>query len=156
MRIREHSQADIPEISRLFFNTARAINSRDYSPLQIEAWVPEVPPDSFWLQRFKNRRVFVAEERSEVIGFAEFLKNGQIDCFYVHHRRQRKGVGRALMERIEITANTLKVSRLFADVSITARPFFEKMGFSIINKQEKLYRGCTFQIYIAEKKLLFD
>ena len=42
MEIRTHIAADIPEISRLYFNTIRRINSRDYTPVQIQAWAPTI------------------------------------------------------------------------------------------------------------------
>ncbi len=154
MVIREYKRSDLTALSQLYYDTIHRINARDYSPEQIEAWAPEVPETSFWQNRFKNRRVFVAEEEGVVTGFAEFEFTGHIDCFYVHHAWQRRGVGALLLERIERDADARRMRRLFADVSLTARPFFEAMGFRVVEPREKLYRGCRFRQFAMEKNLI--
>ena len=83
MEIREHRPADIPEISRLFFNTVRRINVRDYTQEQLRAWAPTIYPAAYWAERFRTRKVFVAERDNEIRGFVEFENSGHIDCFYV-------------------------------------------------------------------------
>ena len=151
MEIREHKPSDIPEISRLYFNTIRRINSRDYSPEQIQAWAPMIPPASFWTQRFKARRVFVAEQDNEVRGFVEFENSGHIDCFYVHHQYQRKGIGSVLFKRIEEEARRQNIRRLYAEVSLTARPFFESKGFTVSEARNTLYNEVNFQLFLMGK-----
>ena len=151
MEIRTHQLDDIPEISRLYFNTIRNINSRDYSPEQIRAWAPTIPGPSFWSERFKTRRVFVAEQDNEIRGFVEFENSGHIDCFYVHHRYQGKGIGSALFARIEEEAHTHGIRRLFAEVSLTARPFFESRGFIVKETRNTSYQEVDFQLLLMEK-----
>jgi putative acetyltransferase len=153
MNIREHKPADIPAISRLYYNTVRLINSRDYGAEQILAWAPHIEPDSFWEERFRNYTVFVAEDAGEIAGFTEFEATGHIDCFYVHHLWQRRGVGSRLLERIETLARQNTVRALYADVSVTARPFFERMGFLVTREQTKHYRGYLFRQFVMEKPL---
>jgi putative acetyltransferase len=153
VHIREYRDADIPEIARLYYETVHRVNARDYGPEQIEAWAPEVAPDAYWRSRFERYRVFVAEEHGMVTGFAEIEQNGHIDCFYVHHTWQRCGVGTHLMRRIEREARQHRVHLLFADVSITARPFFERMGFGVVMEQKTSYRGCEFTQYFMAKRL---
>ena len=84
--------------------------------------------------------MFVAEQAGVVTGFAEFATTGYIDCFYVHHAWQ----GAGLTARIEGEAHKRMLPGLFADVSITARPCFEKMGFRVVREQTKRYRGVGF------------
>lgn len=154
MPLRLLQDADIPAIAALYYNTVRRVNARDYNPQQIEAWAPEIAPDAFWLSRFANYQVVVAEQDAGIAGFAEFDNlGGRIDCFYVHHAQQRVGIGTALLNYIEHQARRRNLHRLFADVSITARPFFEKNGFAVMAEQESLYRGCTFKQYAMEKVL---
>ena len=151
MEIREPLPADIPEISRLYFNTVRRVNARDYTEEQLRAWVPTIPPAAFWTERFKTRKVFVAEQNSEIRGFAEFENSGHVDCFYVHHQYQRRGVGSALFARIEEEARRIGVRRLHAEVSLTARPFFEAKGFVVLESRNTLFRDVDFQLYLMEK-----
>ena len=154
MKLRRVNDADIPAIAALYYHTVRRVNSRDYNPQQIDAWAPEIAPNSFWQSRFGNYQVFVAEDDAGIVGFAEFDNiGGRIDCFYVHHEKQRTGIGTALLRQIEEQARRRNLHRLFADVSITARPFFAKNGFTVVAEQESMYRGCSFKQTAMEKAL---
>ncbi len=154
MKLRMFKDADIPAIAALYYNTVRQVNARDYNPRQIDAWAPEIAPNAFWQSRFGHYQVFVAEQDAGVVGFAEFDNiGGRIDCFYVHHEKQRTGIGAALLRRIEDQARRRNLHRLFADVSITARPFFAKNGFTLVAEQLSPYRGCSFKQYAMEKLL---
>ena len=93
MFIRRVKRTDIPQISKLYYETVHRVNARDYSARQILAWAPRVYPDTFWQRRFRQYSVSVAEEDGVVVGFAELDRTGAIDCFYVHHARQHRGIG---------------------------------------------------------------
>jgi putative acetyltransferase len=153
MRIRPVKRADVPEIARLYYETVRRVNARDYKPEQIAAWAPRVYPDAFWLRRFRRYRVFVAEDRGRVVGVAELAPGGAIDCFYVHHAHHGKGVGAALMGRIEREARRRGATRLVADVSLTAEPFFRRMGFRVVRRQVRIYRNRAFKQAGMEKRM---
>jgi len=151
MEIRAHKPADIPEISRLFFNTIHRINSRDYTPAQIQAWAPTIYSNAHWSQRFLKRQVLVADYRNKVVGFAEYEPNGHIDCFYVHHEHQHKGVGGALLVRIEEEFRKINVHRGYAEVSLTARGFFEHQGFHVTAESNAEFQEVTIKLYLMEK-----
>lgn len=151
MDIRNYKTTDIPEISRLYFNTVHRINSRDYTPEQIRAWVPTVHNNTFWSERFQKRQVLVAEDKNKIVGFAEYETSGHIDCFYVHHEHQRKRIGTALMQRIEDELGKLYVHRLYAEVSLTARTFFANKGFQIVEERNSEYRDIIFKLILMEK-----
>jgi putative acetyltransferase len=153
MLIRRVKRTDVPEISRLYYETVHRVNARDYSPEQVRAWAPRVYPDAFWRRRFRRYDVFVAEEDGRVVGFVELSPSGEIDCFYVHFARQHQGVGSALMARIEREARRRRNSRLLADVSLTAEPFFRRMGFEVVRRQTKIYRNRPFKQAVMRKRL---
>ncbi len=150
MRIRKYQPHDLEEIAKLYYDTVHAINSRDYSDEQIHAWAPSYSDTQFWEDRFKDCDVFVVEE-GIIIGFFEFYKCGHIDCFYVHHLWQRKGVGTLMLNQIENIASELKLHRLFVGVSITAKPFFLNKGFKVTVEQEVIYKSIKFKIFQMEK-----
>ena len=151
MQIRPYTEDDIPEISRLYYNTVHRVNSRDYSPEQIRAWVPALPAGSWWKNRFRSRQVYVAVDAGMVIGFVEFTMAGHIDCFYVHHMYQRRGVGRALMAVVDEEFHNSNVHRVYAEVSITAVPFFQGMGFQAREERNLDYNGVNLRLYLMEK-----
>ncbi|WP_455210317.1 GNAT family N-acetyltransferase [Kaarinaea lacus] len=153
MHLRRYQKSDIPQIAQLYYDTIHQVNSKDYSPSQIQAWAPRVYPTRFWATRFQRYTVYVVEQDGQVVGFSEFEKTGHIDCFYVHHAWQGKGVGSQLMDAIKRQALQRRLRRLFADVSLTAMPFFRRHGFAIIRKQKKIYRGQRFSQYVMIKRL---
>lgn len=153
MRIRRVARGDVPQIARLYYETVHRVNARDYGPEQIRAWAPQVSPDAWWQRRFQRYRVLVAEECGAVVGFVELSRNGEVDCFYVHHRHQHRGIGAALMARVEREARSRGNDRLTADVSITAEPFFRRMGFRIVRRQVKIYRNRSFKQALMDKRL---
>jgi putative acetyltransferase len=57
------------------------------------------------------------------------------------------------MRHVESEARSLGITRLVADVSITARSFFEHAGFRVVEPQTVERRGVRFQNYRMEKSL---
>jgi putative acetyltransferase len=144
---------DTEEIMQLFYDTVHRINIRDYSQVQVDAWAPEHMDTQKWIERMQDRMTYVAEENGKVIGFAELERNGHIGCFYCHADRQNVGVGTALFNKIQLIAGNLNLPKLFTEVSITAKPFFEHMGFTAIASQEVELRGAKLINYVMEKRL---
>jgi putative acetyltransferase len=153
MLIRDYRENDIPAIARLYYDTVHQINIRDYNSEQIAAWAPAVHPDAFWRKRFQTRRVYVTEEEDMVVGFAEFEGSSHIGCFYVHHAWQGRRVGSRLIKQIEQEAKVRQSPLLFADVSLTAKLFFQRQGFVIVQEQERRYQGCWFRQFFMQKIL---
>jgi putative acetyltransferase len=101
MLIRLYHAGDLGQIVRLFFNTVHTVNRRDYTLEQVNAWVPAVPSEGSWAERYRTRMIFVADDRGAIAGFAELEPNGHIDCFYCHADYQRQGVGKRLYQYLE-------------------------------------------------------
>ena len=76
----------------------------------------------------------VTKER-KIIGYADIQPDGYIDHFYCHHEFQRQGVGSTLFATLEKEARERGILKMYSNVSITARPFFEAMGFSVEKEQ---------------------
>ena len=153
MLIRFQKNSDIPDITQLYYDTIHRINCNDYTREQIDAWAPSVPDVSFWKERAKNYRVYVAEEDNRIVGFTELEASGHIDCFFVHHQWQRRGVGTRLLERVVVSAPREGIPRLFAEVSITAAPFFRNRGFVVVSENEAIRRDVKLKQFAMERWL---
>ncbi|MEO8890333.1 MAG: GNAT family N-acetyltransferase, partial [Coleofasciculaceae cyanobacterium] len=97
---------------------------------------------------------FVADQSGLIVGFGELEPDGHIDCFYCHKNYQGRGIGRQIYQTIEAKALNLGLTRLFVEASITAKPFFQHMGFSVMQQQQVFCRGETFINYLMDKQLL--
>ncbi len=151
--IRRGRPDDAEQASQLFYDTVHEINSRDYSPEQIEGWAPNNMDAKRWSKSLAEKTVFVAEQGGEILGFAELEADGHINRFYCHSKRQRCGVGTGLMREIERTARSRKIARLYAEVSITACPFFERFGFKTVTDQQVEIRGVVLTNIVMQKIL---
>ena len=151
--LRTYRPDDAPALLALFRDTIRRVNARDYSPDQIRAWASDEIDDIVWASRFEGRFTVVAEEADRPVGFAELESNGHIDRVYVSADHQGQGIGRELLRAIIAEAQRLGMHRLFVEASITARPFFEAQGFTVITPQTVESRGVTFLNYRMERLL---
>lgn len=145
--IRKAGAEDASAVARLFHETVHRVNAADYTPSQLQAWSPRIRPDSFWRQRFRRHQVFVAVTSETVVGFVELGAEGYIEALFVHHRFQQQGVGRQLMRALFQVARAQGNVRLSADVSVTARPFFQQMGFQLARRTKRFYRNRVFRQY---------
>ncbi len=158
---RKYQPNDARDLANIYYHTIHNINCRDYSKNQINAWAPTSSLElDDWQKKWAKIIPVVALYGDKIVGFAEFESNGHIGCFYVHHNFQGRGVGSALIFAIEIEAKKNNIHRICAEVSLTARLFFERKGFHIIKKQMEcsnvMVRGCKLTNFVMEKIYHFD
>ena len=153
-RIRKALDTDREEIIRLFHDTVERINSRDYTPEQTGAWRRKASRER-WEELWRSGLVFwvAVNENGEIAGFASATAEGYLHSMFVHHAFQRSGVASALLSRAESFCRENNVSRLISDVSITARPFFERKGFAVVREQEVAIGGTSLTNFRMEKTL---
>jgi len=153
MKIRLYKDGEEQILWFLLYDTVHKVNSKNYTQIQIDAWAPSQYNLVQWKERLNKARTFVAEENNRLVGFAMLEESGHIDCFYTAHDWQGKGVGSALLQSIEHEASQLDISQLFAEVSITAKSFFENKGFSVDREQTVSLRGEQFINYLVSKPI---
>ncbi len=154
IQVRHYQDGDAKFLSQIYYNTIHIVNAKDYSKEQLDAWAPwsSVQDYSGWKEKLERTRPFVALIGETIVGFAEFELNGHIDCFYVHHEFQGSGIGSALMREIDTEARKKSLPRIYAEVSITARLFFEAKGFHVVKQQTVTTRGVELINFVMEKR----
>ena len=151
--IRDFQEEDAPTLWALFFNTVRKVNRRDYTEQQVKAWAQEGFDSQLWLKKMISIQPFVAELDGVIVGYSDVQPSGLVDHFFCHHEYQGQGVGRALMTHVIRQAEAKGRDRIYSEVSITARPFYEHMGFTVVNEQQIEVRGATLTNYVMERHL---
>ncbi|MFM2584862.1 GNAT family N-acetyltransferase [Vibrio campbellii] len=151
--IRDFQEEDAPTLWALFFNTVRNVNRRDYTEQQVKAWAQEGFDSQLWLKKMISIQPFVAELDGVIVGYSDVQPSGLVDHFFCHHEYQGQGVGRSLMTHVLKQAEAKGLNRIYSEVSITARPFYEHMGFTVVNEQQIEVRGATLTNYVMERHL---
>lgn len=150
--IRAYRPEDLDGAIELFLQAIRETASRDYSPAQVAAWAQA--DRNVWRDRRSSKPTWVAELDRTIAGLTDLEPDGHIDMMYVHPRFGGRGVAKALLAAVERRALENGIGRLYSEVSITARPFFERMGFIVVEPETVLRNGQVFTRFKMEKHLL--
>ena len=76
MILREYTPDDCKAIAELFYNTVHTVNSKDYTPAQLDAWAPAAPDVSAWEDSLAANYTVVAENEGVIAGFADLAPGG--------------------------------------------------------------------------------
>ena len=151
INIRKYKESDARDLWAIFYHTIRNVNSRDYTQAKVEAWAPDAFSPEAWQRKMNANSPFVAEINGETVGYADLQEDGLIDHFFCHHKHQGKGVGRHLMEHVLKVGELQGIARFYSEVSITARPFYEKFGFKVAKEQVVEIRGQKLRHFVMER-----
>lgn len=155
--VRAYRPADAAQTLAVFISAITVTASADYSPEQIRAWARADERDvSVWHQAMTTRNSVVAVVDGEIAGFSDVDASGYIDMMFVSPQYARRGVASALLAHNEDVARASETERLTANVSLTARPFFDAHGFSVEAEQHPVMKGVQLTNYRMSKSLAID
>ena len=135
MIIRKFTEQDAQAVSELIVTTIRISNTKDYPADLMEELVKTETPEHV-LQRASWTHFYVAEDGGEIVGCGAigpyWGKTDESSFFtiFVRPDRQGQGIGRKIVETLEADEFALRARRIEIPASITALPFYQKMGYS--------------------------
>ena len=146
---------DIPEAVALFHATVHAVNARDYSPAQLDAWMPADDEHRRRLaKKLESQLLFGVRENGVLVGFGSLdCEGGELDMLYVSEIRQGLGIACALAAELEQEACTRGWRAIRTYASLTARPLFESRGYSVVRENIAVRRGVELKNFLMEKPL---
>ena len=101
-----------------------------------------------------ERQYFLAAWHDSVLaGIGSLANDGLIDVLYVSKDYQRLGIVKRLLDELETEAQRRGMRRLSSDVSITAKPFFEKHGYRSDRRRHIVVEGVKLDNYKMIKDL---
>lgn len=157
IQLRPYRGDDASATLAVFLAAVTETAAADYSPKQIAAWArPESRELSAWDKQLKDRNTVVAVVLDEIAGFSDVSDDGYIDRMFVSPRYARRGVGRALLAELERRARLMGATRMSANVSITARPFFERYDFQVDAEQRPVVDVVAMTNFRMSKRLKSD
>uniref|UniRef100_A0A1S7LHL2 Acetyltransferase n=1 Tax=Magnetococcus massalia (strain MO-1) TaxID=451514 RepID=A0A1S7LHL2_MAGMO len=120
---------------------------------QLQVWSAGADNLESWHQRLNEQQTLLAFSYKQLVGFASLDITATLDLLFVHPDHQAQGVATKLLSSIESAALKQQVATLYADVSLTARPFFAKKGFQLIVQQQVVVRGMGFTNFKMHKQI---
>jgi putative acetyltransferase len=153
MNFRKATISDLQEMQEMYIETIKWICKSDYNPLQINAWISGLDDTERWLKVIYSQFVLLAIDDDKIVGYGTLKDGNYIDFFCVHKDFQRQKIADNIFNQLEIEAKKEHSKTITADVSITAKPFFEKKGFNTKAEQKNIRLGVELINYKMEKEL---
>ena len=141
--IDEYDKGKVGELWQVYYTSIHMVCCQHYSQQQLDAWAPK----NFSLAKFEKimqkLNPIVASVNGEVVGYTDLQQDGLMDHFFVHGQYQSKGVGTRLINTVFERAQGK--TRLFSNVSHTAKPFYLRHGFVVEKVQRLKIRGVDIE-----------
>ena len=150
--IRRLAAQDIPEMRKLFRATVLTVNSKDYTKEEVEDWASCGDSVEHWKELLaKNDYIGALDGQGGIVGFSSMNAEGYLHSMFVHKDWQGKGVATLLLSEVEKIARRYGVHKISVEVSVTARPFFEKHGYKVVKEQKAKANRLYLTNYVMEK-----
>ena len=145
MEIRRYKSVDLRQISRLFYETVHAVNIKDYTKEQINAWATGRIDLKEWDASFQRHITYVVTENDLVVGFGDIDRTGYLDKLFVHKDFQGRGIATTICDRLENEAE-VECIRVHASIFRKARlPSRQTTGGRKTRRTfNELYHGKVF------------
>ena len=152
--IRPATGNDLKIIAGIFHDAVQRVAIQNYTEEQVQAWSPCERPVEHWAKRTADLQLKLAEIINVPAGFIGYSHTGYIDLLFSRPEFLRRGVARSLLQDAERDLKIRHVTIAHANVSLTARPFFEAMGYACLRTQLVSCGAVELQNFGMEKKLI--
>lgn len=146
--------SDIPELRELVKSTIRAINKADYEADEIEDWA-SCSDDLAHLEDLITHLYFIVslDDEGLITGCSSIRKDGYLHSMFIHKDYQQRGIASFLLSKMEEYAAEQHMTVITSEVSITAKPFFEKKGYKVEKEQKRRAKNLYLTNYWMKKVL---
>lgn len=153
--VRPVRENDIPELRELFRSTVLSVNIRDYTREEAEDWASCGDSIGHWRELLsENTFIAAIDVCGKIIGFSSMNANGHLHSMFVHKDWQNKRVATVLLSEVENLAAKYGVAEIISEVSITARPFFEKRGYEVVKTQKRRANRLELTNFVMRKRMV--
>ncbi len=153
LTIRSAVDADAAAIWEVHSAAIERTCGRHYPTHVIGAWLERLKPESY-AGVLRRGGVVVAEENGRVVGFGQIdLANREIQAVYVSPDAQGRGVGAALLARLEEIALREGLSQLTLKATLNAESFYAAHGWRTIARDlHKITQQIGLKCIAMEKQ----
>ena len=156
--IRKSKIEDMNEVMDAHQRSIRELCTQDYNQDQIDKWSDISYCPEIWSKTVNDEYHLVVEVDDKIEGFchAKIRENGEgeIAGLYFTKEIEGKGIGREVFEKVIDYIKSNKSSKVLITGTITAKGFYERMGFVEIESKELCIRGAVLACFKMEKNLI--
>lgn len=151
MEIREYRESDAEEVAEVLRRSIREVAAEDYSEEEVAVW-SDTDADDWDLEEEEER--YVAVEEGNIVGFSGYSREDKdLTATYVHPDWTGKGIGSRLLDKVEEEARKDGLDRLTCKSTVTARDFYERNGWEVVEKTVQEIEDQELDVCKMEKEL---
>ena len=134
MIIRRFLSDDAEEVSKMIAKTLREVNIKDYTRQYIENFIQKIQAENI-IERASQTHFYVVFDENQIIGsgaigpYWDYEDESCLFTIFVQPEYHGKGIGKKIIETLEQDEYFLRAKRIEIASSITALPFYLKMGY---------------------------
>lgn len=151
--IRPLQAADEFALGQLFRQSIEQIASKHYDAKEIAAWSASADDEHF-LPGLRQGLTLVATLHGELAGFAQLYPASHIEMLYLSPDASGLGIASLLYQYLEDEARMAGSRTLTTASSLTAKHFFESVGFQISEEQTVLRGDVAIKRLLMHKVLV--
>jgi putative acetyltransferase len=138
---------DIDELLTLLIETVKSTCKNDYNQNQINAWVSSAKKKEHWDKFINDQFSLIAEVNNKAVGFGSLENGDYIFFMYVHKEYLGLGIASSIYNELKKESQRLGHTQMTANVSKTARHFFESKGFEVTKENKNIINNVVIINY---------
>lgn len=154
MNLRSAKVSDAEAICKVLINSISANCAADHQNNKhvLHSWCQNKTPENVteWIRNPENITIVVQNNNNSIVGVGLVTTSGEIKLCYLLPEALKKGIGTALLKRLEHEVFSKRVKKLYLRSTITAHHFYQKNGYSDVGDSIKLDDGR--KCYPMQKK----
>jgi putative acetyltransferase len=150
-RIRTLESRDHDALVEVYRQSVLCSTSAHYSQQQLSAWASQCEAIRPQLSCGKGLVICSGDDQPEA--FCLRHPDDRIALFYCSPQKQRRGLGRTLLQAMEHEALKEEQTLLRTEASLISRPLFETMGWTVTWREELHIAGVHFHRFRMHKLL---
>lgn len=153
MKLQKYKSQDCSVLAELFYDTVHSLCIRDYTTSELNAWATGSIDLSSWDKSFLENHTIVARVSDNIVGFGDMDCTGYLNRLYVHKGYQGEGIATAIVSKLSTELYNNDIKLLTVHSSITAKTFFEKLGYITTRKNIVIRSGIEITNFIMTRQL---
>lgn len=154
IKIRKSTIEDMSAVMDAHRRSSLELCSKDYSNEQVSLWSDVKYNSEIWENSVNNEYHLVVEKDGKVEGLChakvDDKGNGHIVGLYFTPVIEGKGLGRKAFEMAIQYLKDKGAPKISIIGTITAKGFYEKMGFNVVSKSQIAVRGTVLDCFEME------
>jgi N-acetylglutamate synthase-like GNAT family acetyltransferase len=152
IRIRRFRRSDLAAVKKLIDKTIDICYSADY-PTEAIQYFKEYHCDKNILKGAKKGWTIILEKNNSIVATGTIIDN-HIMRVFVNPKFQKKGLGKLIMNKLEVKVFSSEVNKVKLDASLPSKKFYDSLGYATRKKTYvKLENGKKLHYYKMNKVL---